>query len=308
MKTERIFVSMPADAWQTPGEREIKWGIVKRIEKLGYVTEVFTDPRGTDSLAASMTWSRQACEAVMRRCDGCVLLGFARWRMGEGALHGAMPTEFNHYEGAVAQMLRLPLLSYVQDGVAPRVVFDRQVAGYMGRIPAQPAPAWFKSNDFKVPFEYWQQKLEARRDIFLGYCSAQSPVAKKLKAYLVKSLGLSVLDWATDFDPARSILQQIENAADRCGAGIFLFTNDDLLAAHANANPTGPKARAVPRDNVVYEAGFFSAAKGKSRTLIVLQDGAKLPADLGGDIYAALPAGQSINAILPVLRKFAESL
>jgi len=35
MKAERIFVSMPADAWQTPAERELKWGIVKRIESLG---------------------------------------------------------------------------------------------------------------------------------------------------------------------------------------------------------------------------------------------------------------------------------
>jgi len=127
-------------------------------------------------------------------------------------------------------------------------------------------------------------------------------MAKKLKTYLSKSLQLSVLDWATDFDPARTILQQIETAAERCSAGVFLFTADDLLAADT------AKARAVPRDNVVFEAGYFSAAKGKARTLIVLQDGAKLPADLGGDIYAALPAGQGIEAIRPVLRKFAESL
>lgn len=304
MKTERIFVSMPADAWQTPAEREIKWGIVKRIEKLGYLTEVFTDPRGSHSLAASLSWSREACEAVLRRCDGCVLLGMPRWRLGAGGDHGALPTEFNHYEGAVAQMLRLPLLSYVQDGVAPRVVFDRNVAGYMGRIPVEPTQTWFKSKEFSVPFGYWQQKLAARRDVFLGYCSASSAVAKKLKTYLTRSLGLSVLDWAVDFDPARSILQQIESAAERCGAGVFLFTSDDLLVADSS-----PKARAVPRDNVVFEAGYFSAAKGKARTLIVLQDGAKMPADLGGDIYAALPAGQTrIDAIRPVLRKFADSL
>lgn len=302
MKPERIFVSMPADAWQTKAECELKWGIVRRIEKLGYVTEVFTDPRGTGSLAASQSWSREACEAVMRRCAGCVLIGMPRWRLDGTEHHVWLPTEFNHYEGAIAQMLRLPLLSFVQDGVAPRVVFDRSVAGYMGRIPAQPAPQWFKSKDFLVPFEYWRHKLDARRDVFLGYCSASSGMAKKLKTYLSKSLQLSVLDWATDFDPARTILQQIETAAERCSAGVFLFTADDLLAADT------AKARAVPRDNVVFEAGYFSAAKGKARTLIVLQDGAKLPADLGGDIYAALPAGQGIEAIRPVLRKFAESL
>jgi hypothetical protein len=152
MREGRIFVSMPADAWQTDAERDLKWGIVERIEQLGFVTEVFTDPRGTDSLAASQSWSREACEAVMRRCEGCVLIGMPRWHMREGAEHIALPTEFNHYEGAIAQMLRLPLLSYVQDGVAPRVVFDRSVAGYMGRIPALPSAAWFKSKEFAVPF------------------------------------------------------------------------------------------------------------------------------------------------------------
>jgi hypothetical protein len=303
MKTERIFVSMPADAWQTPQERQLKWGIVKRIEALGYVSEVFTDPRGTDSVAASLSWSRDACEAVMRRCDGCVLIGMRRWQMVQGGLHEALPSEFNHYEGAVALMLRLPLVSWVQQGVAPRVVFDRNVAGYMGNIPAAPSAAWFKSGEFTVPFEYFKQKLEARRDIFLGYCSAASPVAKALKRHLTRTLGLSVLDWAVDFDPARSILHEIESAADRCGAGIFLFTRDDALAK------PGPAVKAVPRDNVVYEAGYFSALKGKARTLIVLQEGAKLPADLGGDIYAALPAkAVSIDAIKPTLRKFVESL
>lgn len=304
MKTRRIFVSMPADAWQRPDERELKWGVVQRIRKLGYVPEVFTSPQGTsDSIAASLSWSREACEAVLRRCDGAVLLGMRRWQVQGAGDHEALPSEFNHYEGAVAQALRLPIVSWVQQGVAPRVVFDRMVAGYMGVIPAQPTTAWFRDKEFKVPFEYFRQKLEARRDVFLGYCSSASPLARALKAFLTKQLGLTVLDWAVDFDPARSILQQIESAAERCGAGIFLFTRDDRLAKSA------PRVRAVPRDNVVYEAGYFCGVKGKARTLILLQDGAKMPADLGGDIYGALPAqARGIEAVKPVLRKFVESL
>ncbi|MBL8340831.1 MAG: nucleotide-binding protein [Rubrivivax sp.] len=303
MKTSRLFFSMPADNWQTPAERELKWGIVKRFERLGYVAEVFTDPRGNaDSVAGGQSWSREACEAVMRRCDGCVLLGMRRWQVAAGGPHEAMPSEYNHYEGAVAQMLRLPLVSWVQQGVAPRVVFDRQVAGFMGEIPATPSPQWFKTRHFTVPFGYFRDRLDERRDVFLGYCSSASPVAKALKDYLTRSLDLTVLDWAVDFDPARSIQQEIERAARLCGAGVFLFTRDDKLAK------PGAKVRAVPRDNVVYEAGYFAASKGKGRTLIVLQQGAKLPADLGGDIYAELPAGTNIAAVRPVLRKFAEAL
>jgi hypothetical protein len=303
MKTRRIFVSMPADGWQTAAEKRLKWGIVDRIESQGYVAEVFTDPRGQESLSASQTWSRAACEAVMRRCDGCAVLGFARRRLTEGSAPVALPTEYNHYEGAIAHLLGLPVLTYIQEGVTPRVVFDGQVAGYMGKIPAAPTAAWFNTGEFKVSFAYWLEKLSCRRDVFLGYCSASSLLAKKLKAHLVNELGLSVLDWAMDFDPARSIFQEIERAAGQCGAGVFLFTKDDKLAKAVNG-----KTRAVPRDNVVFEAGYFCAAKGKERTLIVLEKDAKMPADLGGDIYAALPSGTSVVAIKPVLLKFAQSL
>jgi hypothetical protein len=41
--TRRIYVSMPADVWLTPAQNDMKWGIVERIEQLGYAPEIFTD-------------------------------------------------------------------------------------------------------------------------------------------------------------------------------------------------------------------------------------------------------------------------
>ncbi len=64
----------------------------------------------------------------------------------------------------------------------------------------------------------------------------------------------------------------------------------------------------MPRDNVVFEAGYFSALKGKAKVLIVRESGAKMPADLGGDIYAALANKEHIEPIKPVLRKFMDTL
>ena len=64
----------------------------------------------------------------------------------------------------------------------------------------------------------------------------------------------------------------------------------------------------MPRDNVVFEAGYFIAAKGKDRVLVVHEDGAKMPADLGGDIYASLPDRDHIGPILDSLRRVAAAL
>ena len=301
MKTERIFVSLPGDQWLTKDENKTKWAIVAAVEGLGYTTEVFLDPRGTRSLAASQAWSATACDQVMRRCEGCLVLGFPRWRMNREAEGVDLPTEFNHYEGAVAHTLGLPLLVLVQAGVLRRVVFDPGYKGYVGIIPAKPTPNWVTTEAFRVPFNFWREQLELRRDIFLGYCSSSAAVAGAIKEFLTHELCLSVLDWTTDFSPATSILQQIDEASRRCGAGIFLFTEDDALSGDG-------KDRAVPRDNVVFEAGYFSALKGKARVLIVRESGAKMPADLGGDIYAALANKDDIEPIKPVLRKFTEAL
>jgi hypothetical protein len=255
-------------------------------------------------MAASKAWSAVECDQVMRSCEGCALLGFPRWRFDGDAGQIRLPTEFNHYEGAVAHTLDLPLLVLLQAGVLHRVVFDPSYKGYVGIIPDEPTPTWLTTDAFKVPFKYWREQLKARRDVFLGYCGASASLASKIKAFLVRDLRLSVLDWATDFDPAKSILNQIQEAGRRCGAGIFLFTKDDEIAGSSGK---GKRLRA-PRDNVVFEAGYFSALKGKDKVLIVRESGAKMPADLGGDIYASLPDRTSIQPIKPVLRKFRDTL
>jgi hypothetical protein len=120
----------------------------------------------------------------MRRCEGCVLLGFPRWRINgdNGQVH--LPTEFNHYEGAVAHTLGLPLLVLVQAGVLRRVVFDASYKGYVGVLPDKPTPKWLTTDGFKVPFNYWREQLESRRDVFLGYCSASAELAAEIRLFL----------------------------------------------------------------------------------------------------------------------------
>jgi predicted nucleotide-binding protein len=109
-----------------------------------------------------------------------------------------------------------------------------------------------------------------------------------------------VLDWHA-FAPGGSILDQIQEASARCSAGIFLFTRDDFTR---DDKLDSAVEIATPRDNVVFEAGFFVHAKGKERVLIVREKGSKMPADLGGDIYASLEDRSSIEPVRPVIERF----
>lgn len=301
--TRRIFVSMPADQWLTEKQNDLKWGVVEEIERLGYVPEIFTNPKGMPGLVSGRAWSRQDADWVMRKCIGAAVIGLPRWVFStpDGDVV-KLSSEFCQYEGAVAYTLGLPMLVIGQEDVLRRVVFDQSYGVYMRFFPQDTDRTWLDTQDFRVTFKYWKDELAKRRDVFLGYSSSSKGTAQNLKRLLEKEMDVTVLDWATDFSPSRFILNQIEEAAARCSAGIFLFTKDDPITNETQAY------KAVPRDNVVFEAGYFIHAKGKEHVLIVLENGAKMPADLGGDIYAPLTDKSDIEPIEDTVRKFIEAL
>ena len=132
--------------------------------------------------------------------------------------------------------------------------------------------------------------------IFLGYCSLAKSVAAEINLFLVSELGMSVCNYAMDFMAGETILEQIEKESRECNCGIFLFTKDDPLIGENQIH-------AAPRDNVVFEAGYFMHAFGKEKTLIILEEGAKMPADLGSNIYINLKNRSDITTIHTQLRK-----
>jgi hypothetical protein len=49
---------------------------------------------------------------------------------------------------------------------------------------------------------------------------------------------------------------------------------------------------------------IFINAKGKDHVLIIREDGAKMPADLGGDIYAPLKDRSNIGPVENAIKAF----
>lgn len=131
--------------------------------------------------------------------------------------------------------------------------------------------------------------------VFFAYCSEASKTARAIEKYL-KSLGLRVINWANDFSEGKSILDEIHAAISSCKYGVFLFTPDD--------DPVNEdEKQRTPRDNVIFEAGYFMSAHGRDRTKIIIQKGAKILADYGGHIYIPLEDPNNISTIKGRLRK-----
>jgi predicted nucleotide-binding protein len=180
----------------------------------------------------------------------------------------------------------VPLLA--EDGVEDRGVVWTGGGKMITFVPETADSSWVKDADFKKRFNAWLRELGARKDVFLGYCSKSAGTAAQIQLRLER-LGASVLNWAMDFRAGGSILSEIENARAACSCGIFLFSEDDPL----EGTPVG----AAPRDNVVFEAGYFMSSKGPDRCLIVRHGEAKMPADVGGAIYVHLARGADVGAI-----------
>jgi len=132
---------------------------------------------------------------------------------------------------------------------------------------------------------------------FLGYSSQASETAEQLCRFLTDELKLRVFDWP-NFHSGHSIWECIVQAERFTNCGVFLFMADDELTA-------GTKA---PRDNVVYEAGYFAGAKGGKSAVIVMEEGAKVPSNLGGILYLKLGKCRDITPIKASLRERLESM
>ena len=78
-----------------------------------------------------------------------------------------------------------------------------------------------------------------------------------------------------------------------------MFTRDDPFK--------GKGKQAAPRDNVIFDAGFFIPSKGHQRVLVIREEGAEMPADLGRVIYEPLTERGDVPGLEERLRLFLEA-
>jgi hypothetical protein len=293
--TRRIFISAPRDIRLDQPRIKIKQAIVDEIKRVGYEPQIFLTPGGGEGLPAGAGWSLRDVERVARRCVGAAIIGLPFWKTTLEGRDAWLPTDYCAYEAGVAHALGLPILAVSVGGIERRGIFEEHAQVHAISIPFQEDLSWLQAESFRGPLANWKRDIEQRRDVFLGYCSKAAGTAAQIQLRLAR-LGASVHNWEMDFRSGRSILSEIERAKAKCSCGIFLFSEDDPLEGMAGG--------AAPRDNVVFEAGYFMSAKGSERCLIVRHGEAKMPADIGGAIYVHLSKTADVSSIESRLSDF----
>lgn len=298
----RIFISVPTDQFLNEKQQALKWSLITKIESIGYIPEIFHSERPCQgSLAAGRGWTYSECMTIMKRCIGAIIIGLPRHYVSanDGAQFKA-PTEYAHFEGALALSYEIPTMLLAESGLVDRGIFHWGGGQIITIFPDDADEQWLESSKFINALNIFDQKLKQRKDVFLGYCSTSEGTARNVKMFIEKVLGATVLDWKVDFIEGRTIIEEIEDASKRTSGGIFLFTKDDILQQQETEI-------AAPRDNVVFETGFFAQSKGRERVLIIREKGAKMPADLGGSIYLNLEDRTNIEPLESRLRRFLET-
>lgn len=226
------------------------------------------------------SWTFDRAIDVMRQCDGAIILALARWVDSKGL--NPVPSEYSHFEGALAMARGIPTLVVAEEEMQKRGVLSQLGGSFVVQVPMQRSTAWIADRALlaEPPVQEWIKRVKGRYDVFFGYCSKANELAKNIRRFL-EADGLRVHDWATAFRPGRTIMDEVQRAAVLSRCGLFLFTADDPIEGIQTA-------AAIPRDNVLLEAGYFMSAAGRSRTLVVREAGTKMPADLGGIIYLTI--------------------
>jgi CAP12/Pycsar effector protein, TIR domain len=297
---KRIYISVPGDHVLNAAQQSLKWAIIDDVIAQKYIPEIFHSERPyPGSLAAGRGWTFQECGSVMKRCVGSIIIGLPRYVFAADERTLRLPTEYAHCEGSLGYIFDIPSLLLAEEGLEERGIFHWGGGQLITTFPQEVGKKWVSTDRYQTAFRLFKNKIDERRDIFLGYCSSSQGTAEIIKNFFERQLLASVLDWQTDFLEGRTIIEEIEEAAKRTSGGVFLFTRDDVLA--------GETQQGAPRDNVVFEAGFFAQSKGRERVLIIREDGAKMPADLGGSIYATLTDRANIDPLKQRMQRFLET-
>lgn len=117
-------------------------------------------------------------------------------------------------------------------------------------------------------------------EIFIGSSSEALRIARAVERAMKRSLLVPHL-WATDvFKLSSTAIEDLVNESASCDFAVIVLAADDLTISRGRRRPS-------PRDNAIFEVGFFMGAIGRERTFLMTPRGAKLkiPTDIAGINY-----------------------
>lgn len=135
-------------------------------------------------------------------------------------------------------------------------------------------------------------RVNTRPRVFM-ICSAEAlAIAKAIRVGLEHNA--QVVIWSDDkiFAPGAYPIEALEEQVNSADFGIALAEPDDLVLSR-------DRKASTPRDNVIFELGFFMSRLGRHRTLLLIpkSEDVKLPSDFKGLTPVSYEKGVSLKEL-----------
>jgi len=132
---------------------------------------------------------------------------------------------------------------------------------------------------------------EKKESIFISH--GRSKEWYKIQNYVEKDLHYSTIELAQQPNLGRSVLQKLNEEANKCNTAIILMTGDDALE--------NGEIRA--RENVLHEIGFFQGKLGLEKVVLLHEEGVNIPSNIHGLVYISFPKDTAEAALGALTRE-----
>jgi hypothetical protein len=162
-RKKRVYVSVPRDHHLNDSQKALKHSIYALMERNGLEPQEFH----VSGLPLRYPYTFDAVRDIMSRCQGVLILAFARWRDPAGIVGLALPTVWNHFEGAFAVALKKEILVITEKDVAEDGITWSGGGQLILAAPPSADPSWLNTPYAQPQIDAWVRVIKDTDDIFL---------------------------------------------------------------------------------------------------------------------------------------------